>query len=405
MPVNPNYLKILSALISPILVLFLYSAIAESFEKNALETSLLEQKAMVAEEISDVALVFDKEILKIDMLTLGLKAYIESNLDYSDEEFKAVVNSLLEANSNIYSIVIAPNYIVKDIYPEIPGNNGYGVDFRDYPNRIGLINKALETNKSRLGGPRVILTTNDVGIYLRTPVLNKDGSPWGIISTVILLDKINKPLDAKDGNRNIHYAIRGVDGLGSEGEIFDGNPSIFEKNYIPFKISVPGGLWVVGALPKNGWATISDDNNLIQQFTLISMFAVTLILFFVFKYVDGQATARKMSDQANQAKSQFIANMSHELRTPLNAILGFGEMLHEDLSDKEMQKQVEFTGYIIESGKNLLGLINSILDISKIESGKFELNNSSFDVKDLVEKTTNMSKPLLDNGENVFEVT
>jgi signal transduction histidine kinase len=83
---------------------------------------------------------------------------------------------------------------------------------------------------------------------------------------------------------------------------------------------------------------------------------------------------------ANKHKSDFLANMSHELRTPLNAIIGFSEVLIERMFGEVNEKQAEYLKDIHESGRHLLSLINDILDLSKIEAGRMELELSSFDL-------------------------
>src|SRR3990172_3483744 len=83
-------------------------------------------------------------------------------------------------------------------------------------------------------------------------------------------------------------------------------------------------------------------------------------------------------EEANQHKSEFLANMSHELRTPLNAIIGFSEVLHERMFGEVNEKQAEYLQDIISSGRHLLSLINDILDLSKIEAGRMELELASF---------------------------
>ncbi len=83
---------------------------------------------------------------------------------------------------------------------------------------------------------------------------------------------------------------------------------------------------------------------------------------------------------ANKHKSEFLANMSHELRTPLNAIIGFSEVLQEKLFGDINEKQEDYLRDIHASGKHLLGLINDILDLSKVEAGRMELDLSTFDV-------------------------
>ena len=92
-------------------------------------------------------------------------------------------------------------------------------------------------------------------------------------------------------------------------------------------------------------------------------------------------------EAASRHKSEFLANMSHELRTPLNAIIGFSEVLSERMFGEINDKQAEYLHDILESGQHLLSLINDVLDLSKIEAGRMELNPSDFDLPDAVEHT------------------
>ena len=85
-------------------------------------------------------------------------------------------------------------------------------------------------------------------------------------------------------------------------------------------------------------------------------------------------------EAANQHKSEFLANMSHELRTPLNAIIGFSEVLQERLFGELNDKQAEYTDDILTSGRHLLSLINEILDLSKVEAGRMDLETATFDL-------------------------
>jgi len=92
-------------------------------------------------------------------------------------------------------------------------------------------------------------------------------------------------------------------------------------------------------------------------------------------------------ETASRHKSEFLANMSHELRTPLNAIIGFSEVLSERMFGEVNDKQAEYLADILESGRHLLSLINDILDLSKIEAGRMELEPSEFDLPGAIENT------------------
>src|SRR5687767_13990 len=116
------------------------------------------------------------------------------------------------------------------------------------------------------------------------------------------------------------------------------------------------------------------------------------------------AKAKEVAETANRTKSLFLANMSHELRTPLNAILGFSEMLQEEAVDRNLQEFNADLQKISTAGKNLLGLINDILDLSKIEAGKMELHLEVVDICTLIDEVAETIEMQVEKNGNTLEV-
>lgn len=112
--------------------------------------------------------------------------------------------------------------------------------------------------------------------------------------------------------------------------------------------------------------------------------------------------AFQIAEEANKAKSAFLSNMSHDIRTPMNAIVGFAALLARDASNEEKVK--EYTKKITSSSKHLLGLINDVLDISKIEAGKTTLNLSDESIVELVDNIDSIIRPQMKTKGHTFDV-
>ena len=154
------------------------------------------------------------------------------------------------------------------------------------------------------------------------------------------------------------------------------------------------GVLSVQAMEEEGRFTEADQR-------LLSTIATAVgVTFHNAQLYDTARMARVAAEEADAAKSIFLANMSHELRTPLNAVIGYSEMLQEEATELGQDDFIPDLQKINAAGRHLLELINSILDLSKIEAGKMELYLESFEVRNLISDVSVVIEPLVAKNGN-----
>jgi PAS domain S-box-containing protein len=157
-------------------------------------------------------------------------------------------------------------------------------------------------------------------------------------------------------------------------------------------VSKDGNDWFVQAIP------VTDDDGkiigILETFRDITER----------KAIEKLLQEKQIAEIANRTKSEFLANISHELRTPLNSIIGFSDLLCEQVFGELNEKQLKYAGNISNSGKHLLNLINGILDLSKIEANKMELNYKNFELADKLNNVKNLLSPIADRKNIRIEI-
>ncbi len=360
--------------------------------------------------------VYLSEIMKLWIMMKSdetMKGIAQNPLKYSDD-----LNELYEMiskQSAIYVLEIVEKNNIKHVYHMNENDIIYSNHTLDdiENNEDYLFSK--KSQKTVISSLLNFIQTEE-GIILRTPVYYKNGELWGFTTVVLKISDIFSYTGLTNLTKEkYNYELFYFDENNKKTLI---NSNITEKQKIDgvsAKINVYRRDWILNIAPKKGWIPLY----IIVIEIMTELFFASVITIILYKIIasknnkiraikeqmethEALKQAYETANKANDAKTKFLSNMSHDIRTPMNIIIGMAEIAYGNTDDKENVSNC--LEKILLSSKHLLNLVNNVLDMSKIESGKMGLNNDKFNIIDLINEIASLSKPLIREKGHILSV-
>ena len=346
--------------------------------------------------ISRIEVQLNRYLAESDLV----KKSIEEGLMISDKQF-ATLSRLMQDKDNIIKVhEIAKDGIISQIYPMEGNEDVIGLNMIENPERKKEARLARDSGEYTIAGPFELVQGGN-GVLLFDPVYRTDDKGckkfWGFSILVMDWQKFIKKMELDQlENAGYHYQIwkKGTD---DEKIVIAQCDNLQETDTLEVACTVPNDTWYFEIVPENGWVTMTQKlwGLLISVLTAF----IVMIIYLQFKmrrYRDALhekelEKAVLEAKNANEAKTRFLFNMSHDIRTPMNAIIGFSELLEKHIDEKD--KAIDYLGKIKSSSNFLLSLINYVLEMARIESGKLALKKEVGCVTELIESLTDVFEP------------
>jgi len=342
-----------------------------------------------------------------------VKNIIESGYDIDGEKFSILSQMMQDKQNVIEAHELAKDGIVSHIYPMKGNEEAMGLNMLEHPDRKKEANLAKTSGQYTIAGPFPLVQGGN-GALLFDPVYVKDEAGedtfWGFSILVLNWDHFMEEVETyKLEDASYQYLIwkNGTE-LGEKLTIAQSEKFSF-KDTLEVACDVPNDTWYFEIEPKAGWVPQSQIAFGILIAALVS--GVLTVGYWQYEmqrykealYAEKIERAAKRAEEASEAKTRFLFNMSHDIRTPMNAIIGFSDLLEKHLDDKE--KVHDHIKKIQLSGSFLLSLINYVLEMARIESGKATLRTEVGDAQELLGALNAVFEPAVEKKRLKYNCT
>ena len=318
---------------------------------------------------------------------------IGSGHQMDSKEFQALSQMISDDSQIIKAIELAPDGVVKDIYPLKGNEAAFGIDMLNSPARKHEANLAMKSGQYTIAGPYE-LNQGGLGSLLLEPIYITDKSGeksfWGFSILVLDWNRFLEELELdKLTDASYCYQMWKKDGNSGKKTIIAQGGDAIHKGAVQISCKVPNDTWYFEIIPHTGWVTVKQQALVFLVAVSIAVLATAICYLMLHRkqreklYTEEIRKSAEKARKANEAKTRFLFNMSHDIRTPMNAIVGFSGLLEKSLHDEK--KSLGYIKKIRVSSDILLTIINQVLEMARIESGKITLNPESVNIREMVE--------------------
>lgn len=318
---------------------------------------------------------------------------IGSGHQMDSKEFQALSQMISDDSQIIKAIELAPDGVIKDIYPLKGNEAAFGIDMLNSPARKHEANLAMKSGQYTIAGPYE-LNQGGLGSLLFEPIYITDKSGeksfWGFSILVLDWNRFLEELELdKLTDASYCYQIWKKDGNSGKKTIIAQGGDAIHKGAVQISCKVPNDTWYFEIIPHTGWVTVKQQALVFLVAVSIAVLATAICYLMLHRkqreklYTEEIRKSAEKARKANEAKTRFLFNMSHDIRTPMNAIVGFSGLLEKSLHDEK--KSLGYIKKIRVSSDILLTIINQVLEMARIESGKITLSSESVNIREMVD--------------------
>ena len=318
---------------------------------------------------------------------------IGSGHQMDSKEFQALSQMISDDSQIIKAIELAPDGVVKDIYPLKGNEAAFGIDMLNSPARKHEANLAMKSGQYTIAGPYE-LNQGGLGSLLFEPIYITDKSGeksfWGFSILVLDWNRFLEELELdKLTDASYCYQMWKKDGNSGKKTIIAQGGDAIHKGAVQISCKVPNDTWYFEIIPHTGWVTVKQQALVFLVAVSIAVLATAICYLMLHRkqreklYTEEIRKSAEKARKANEAKTRFLFNMSHDIRTPMNAIVGFSGLLEKSLHDEK--KSLDYIKKIRVSSDILLTIINQVLEMARIESGKITLSSESVNIREMVD--------------------